>query len=244
VRLTEAGRLFLGESRAVLDRVEAAAQAARAIATGGGGELNVGYAPSPTARILPPTLRAFRSALPRVRVKLHDLSTGEMLAGLRDGELHIAILIRPTRAMLRGLRFEALARDSMRLAVPPAHEFARLRSVSLARLVSQPFVALSREGYPEYHEWLAEFFARMKRKPRIVEEFDSIAGMVAAVEAGCGLALAAQSLACSIGPRLKLIPVSPAPEPLVVGAAWAKPGLTVPAERFLRCAREAASVNE
>src|SRR5437762_6393622 len=61
VRLTEAGRAFLGESRAVLRRAEEAVQAARAIATGGRGELHVGYAPSPTARILPPTVRAFKA---------------------------------------------------------------------------------------------------------------------------------------------------------------------------------------
>src|SRR5437016_14680553 len=61
VRLTEAGRVFLTEARAVLQRVEDAVKAARAVAAGGRGELNVGYAPSLTARILPATLRAFQS---------------------------------------------------------------------------------------------------------------------------------------------------------------------------------------
>src|SRR5437667_11464104 len=74
VRLTDAGRAFLSEARAVLQRVENAVQVARVIATGGSGELHVGYAPSLTARILPQTLRAFRAELPNVRVRLHDLS--------------------------------------------------------------------------------------------------------------------------------------------------------------------------
>ncbi len=85
VRLTEAGRAFLTEARAVLQRVEDAVNAARSVATGGIGELHVGYAPSLTPRILPPTLRAFQAELPKVRVRLHDLSTEEMLAGLREG---------------------------------------------------------------------------------------------------------------------------------------------------------------
>src|SRR6266571_8476029 len=42
VRLTEAGRTFLTEARAVLQRAEDAVKAARTIATGGG-ELHVGY---------------------------------------------------------------------------------------------------------------------------------------------------------------------------------------------------------
>jgi DNA-binding transcriptional LysR family regulator len=60
VRLTEAGRVFLTEARAALKRVEDGVIAARAVATGGRSELHVGYAPSPTARILPPALRAFQ----------------------------------------------------------------------------------------------------------------------------------------------------------------------------------------
>src|SRR6185436_5643602 len=82
VRLTQAGGVFLNEARAVLQRAEEAVKAARAVATGQSGELHVGYAPSLTARILPGTLRLFQAELPRLRVRLHDLSTEEMLAGL------------------------------------------------------------------------------------------------------------------------------------------------------------------
>jgi DNA-binding transcriptional LysR family regulator len=240
VRLTPAGRTFLAESRAVLQRVADAVAAARAVATGRRGELHVGYAPSPTVRLLPPALRAFQAELPQVRVKLHDLSTEEMLAGLRKGTLQIAFLVRPTRAMLRGLRFAELARDPLRLAVPAGHPFARLRSVPVARAAAEPLVAYSRQEYPEYHATIAALFAAIRRPPQIVEEHESGASLVAAVEAGSGLALVPQSLACSIGARLKLIPLTPAPEALVIGAAWSAAGVTTAAERFLQCARDAA----
>src|SRR5262249_54528104 len=113
VRLTEAGRAFLVEARAVLQRAEEAVKAARAIATGGSGELHVGYAPTLTARILPATLRAFQTQLPNVRVRLHDLSTEEMLAGLRESTLQIAFIVQLSPAMLRGLHFEELLRDTL-----------------------------------------------------------------------------------------------------------------------------------
>src|SRR5438552_233947 len=57
VRLTEAGRAFLSEARAVLKRSEDAISAGRAIASGQQDELHVGYAPSLTAKSMPPTLR-------------------------------------------------------------------------------------------------------------------------------------------------------------------------------------------
>jgi DNA-binding transcriptional LysR family regulator len=238
VRLTEAGRAFLIEARAVLQRAEDAVKVARAIATGGRGELHVGYAPSLTARILPQTLRAFQAESPNVRVRLHDFSTEEMLAGLREGKLQIAFVVRLSRAMLRGLRFEELARDSMRLAVAPKHPLAARRTVTLAEVAREPLITYSRKDYPDAHENLAAMFSAIKSKPRIVEEHDSVSSLIAAVEAGNGVTIAPESLTCTAGPRLKLIPFSPALPPLVVGAAWAKTGLTAAAERFLKCARE------
>src|SRR5437773_2774960 len=164
VRLTDAGRAFLLEARAVLRRAEEAVNVARAIATGGRGELHVGYAPSLTARILPLALRAFRAELPDVRVRLHDLSTEEMLAGLREGKLQIAFVARPIKSMLRGLRFEELSRDAIGLAVAPKHPLARQRTVTLAEAARQPIIAYSRKDYPEAHEYLAAIFAPPKTK--------------------------------------------------------------------------------
>ena len=238
VRLTDAGKTFQAEARAVLQRVDEALKTARAVATGGRGELHVGYAPSLTVRILPPTLRTFQAGSPNVRVLLHDLSTEEMLARLRDGTLQIAFLVRPTRAMLCGLRFEELLRDSLCLAVAPKHPLARRRTVKLAELAREPLIAYSRKEYPEYHELLAEYFATIQSKPRVAEEHDGITSLIAAVEAGGGVALVSGSVACLAGPRLKLIPLSPAPESLVIGAAWSKGGLVPAAERFLKCAKE------
>src|SRR5579863_7380823 len=107
VRLTKAGRVFLDEARAVLQRADDAVKAAKAVATGGG-ELHVGYAPTPTVRILPPTLHAFQAEGLKVRVVLHDLYTQEMLDELRAEKIQLAFLVRPKPAMLRGLRFEDL----------------------------------------------------------------------------------------------------------------------------------------
>jgi DNA-binding transcriptional LysR family regulator len=241
VRLTEAGKTFLAEARAVLERADQAVNSARAVATGTRGELHIGYAPSPTVRIIPATLRAFQGQMPNVRVRLHDLSTAEMLAGVREGELHVAFLVRPNRAMLRGLHFEELTRDTMCLAVSPSHTLARLRSATLTQVAREPLVVFSRKDYPEYHEYLETLFASIKAKPISVEEHDSAASLIAAVESGQGVAVVPQSFSCFASPRLKLIPLSPNPEPIVIGAVWSKDGLTPAAQKLWKAAKEAAS---
>jgi LysR family transcriptional regulator, benzoate and cis,cis-muconate-responsive activator of ben and cat genes len=241
VRLTRAGRAFLAEARAVLQRVDEAVVTARAVATGERGELQVGYAPSPTVRILPPALRAFQAVAPHVRVRLHDLSSEEMLVGVREGRLHLAFVVKPSRARLRGLHFSELARDVMCLAVPPRHPIAKLRSVAIAQAATEPLVIFSRADYPEYYEYLEAMFAPLKLTPRIAEEHDSSASMIAAIESGAGVAVMPQGFACSAGPRLKLIPLSPAPEAVVIGAVWSEKGLSPLAESFLTAAKTAAA---
>ena len=241
VRLTEAGKTFLSEARAVLQRADEAVNRARAIAAGGRTDFHVGYAPSPTARIMPPTLRAFRAQFPKVRVRLHDLSTEEMLAGVLESKLEMAILVRPARRMLRGLRFEELSRDTMCLAVPPGHLLAELRSITLVRVAREPLVVFSLKDYPEYREYLDALFAQTKSKPKVVEEHDSAASLIASIESGTGVAIVPQSFSCSAGPRLKLIQLSPAPEPIVIGGVWSKGGLSQTAEKFWKAAKEAVS---
>ncbi len=241
VRLTAAGRTFLKEAHAVLERVAEAVARARASANGNRPELHVGYAPSPTVRLMPPALRTFQAQFPDTQVRLHDLSTQEMLAGVREGKLQLAFLVRPNRAMLRGLNFQELLRDSMCVAVPPNHGLARLRSATLAQAASEPLMIFSRNEYPEYFEYLRALFAPVKAQLRIAEEHDSAASLIAAIESGAGVALLPQSFSCFAGPRLKLVPLRPTPEPLVVGAAWGKDALLPAAEGFLKAAKEASS---
>ena len=241
VRLTDAGKTFLNEARAVLQRADEAVSRARAVATGGRSELHVGYAPSPTVRLMPATLRTFQAQLPNVRVRLHDLSTEEMLAGVREGKLQAAFLVRPNRGMLRGLHFEELTRDTMCLAVPPYHALARNRSITVAQAAGEPLVVYSRKDYPEYQEYLEKLFAAARTRPRIAEEHDSSTSLIAAIESGSGVAIVPQSFSCFAGPRLKLIPLSPAPEPISIGVVWAKNSLAPVAEQFIKVAKTAAA---
>jgi DNA-binding transcriptional LysR family regulator len=242
VRLTAAGRVFLPEARAVLERASRAVETARSVANGLGAELHVGYAPSLTARILPPALRESRNRSPGLRVKLHDLSTEEMLAGLREGKLQLAFMVRPPAPMLRGLQFEELLRDPMKLAVAPGHPLARKRTVDIAEVAREPLIVYGRKDFPEYHELLENLFERLKTKPKIAEEHESVSSLIAAVEAGSGVALVSESILCVSGTRLQLLELSPAPAALSVGAAWTKKGLTETAEQFLALIKRNESV--
>jgi DNA-binding transcriptional LysR family regulator len=241
VRLTAAGSVFLQEASAVIKRAEDAVKTARAVVEGG--ELHVGYAPSLTVGFLPQTMRAFQSEMPRVRVRLHDLSTEEMHTGLRSGKLQMAVIVQPDGKPVRGLRFAELTRLQIRVALPQEHPLASQRSVTLEQLAREPMVFYSRKEYPEAHRHLAAQFHRLGVKPRIVEEHDSVSSLITAIEAGSGISLVAESLGCIAGFRIKMLPVFPAPDPMPIGLAYS--GISTPAiECFIQCARQAVASDE
>lgn len=236
VRLTDAGRIFLEEARAVLNRADDAVKAVRAVGGGARGELHVGYAPSLTVQILPRALRGFQNDWPGVRVSLHDLSTGEMLEGLRENRLDLALMVQPTAGQLRGLRFYELARYPMCAAVAPGHRLAKIRAIPVAKAIAEPLIGYSRAEYPEYHIGIEEIFRSVGRTPTEIEEHDSVSSLIAAVEAGRGLALVPSALACMVGPRLKIVPLAPEVAPIVVGAVCRKASDSVAAHKFIAAA--------
>jgi len=222
VRLTAAGKVFLAGAREVLSNVEVAVKNARAVAGDITGEINIGYAPSLTVQILPPLLRAFQEKFPQVRVALHDLSSEEMLAQLGEKKLQVALTVPPTGKMARGFSSVELARYAMVVAVAPTHPLATLKAISLAQVAREPLIGLNRKDYPEYHDVTKKLFAAVGRKPNFAEEHEGGTGIIAAVEAGRGIALVPGSLACIVGKRVKLIPLKPALPPVPVGAVWFK----------------------
>jgi DNA-binding transcriptional LysR family regulator len=242
INLTDAGRVFLREARAVLERTTEAVKNVRAFAQTGETELHLGYSALPGAQIMPAALRAFQQAMPKVQVRLHDWSSEQIAVGLRDGRLKVALVARPLkRGSFGNFHFEELLPQHIRLAAPPNHPFANRRSVSLAEAAREPFVGLTRECFPDYHRYLAKIFAPVKNKPRVIEEHESMTSVLSAVEAGTGVAIAVDALGYAFGDRVKLVRLRPEPKPLSFGIAARKGRLSPATERFWHCAKEAAA---
>lgn len=238
VRLTEAGRVFLIEARAVLKRAETAIQTARAVADGQTGSIHVGYAPSLTVELLPSILRLFQQACPGVQIHLHDLSTQEMLRGLRDERLHVALLVQMSAKIMTGLVFEELQQYPVCVAMHPSHPLAKKSEIEMKDIIGERLIAFSLTEYPEHHAWIAGLFARFPSPPRIAEEHDSVTSLIASVEVGRGIALVSQRIECMTGPRLLIRPLVPAPPPLSVGIARRLEDIPPFVTKFIAAARQ------
>src|SRR5438094_7516372 len=209
VTLTAEGKLFLEEVRELLKRADESVEKVRALARGEYGELHVGYAPSPTVEILPPALAAFQKAMPRVKVLLHDLSSDELIAGLQNASLELAVMVyQPHGGQTAGIQFELLRTYPLCVAMTATHPFARLKSVTLEKLAAEPLVGLRRKDYSEYYRIVDRVFASVHAKPRIAGECDSTRSVITEVEGGRGVALSSTIVNFVAGKRLLYRPLT------------------------------------
>ena len=216
--LTPAGKLFLKDARAVLQRVDDAVRRVRALPDESAGELRVGYSPTPTTELLPRVLKIFRKRLPKVKVILFDQTCDEMQAGLKARELDVSLVVEPPMKKGGGLVFEPLKEMPIGLMVPNDHPFARRRSVTIEEAIEEPIVGFVREGYPDYHHWLGVVSKHTKRKPRIVVSADGASSLLTAVESGHGVAFGPPAYAIIAGRRAKYVAIKPAAPSIMLGA--------------------------
>ncbi len=245
IRLTSVGRVFLDEARAALQRVDLAIQTVRAVAGGRRGKINVGYAPSPSLDLLPPTLRYFHETNPKITVQLHDFSGSKMVRCLLSGELDLALAVWGSSFAKAGLAFEELRRISLVVALPAPHPLVKASKLNPRQLLTEPLITYTLADYPDYHERITRWFAPFKRQPNIVEEHDSIGALLAAVGAGRGVALVAQTLNRYVNSDVTLRPVSPPLQPIRLGITYLK-RKTVPLTTvsFIAAAKRAKSTGE
>lgn len=240
IELTPAGKLFLKDARAVLQRMDVAVRRLRALPAVSSGEVRIGYAPTPTTELLPRVLKIFRKAQPKARVSLFDLSTNEMLAGLKARQIDVALVVKPPLKKGDGLVFEPLNELPIGIMVSNDHPFAKRRSVTLDEALSQPVVAYIREGYSDYHHWLNGVITLAKRKPRIIAHADGAASLMAAVQAGHGVAFGPPAYAIVAGRRAKFVTIRPAAPPILLGAITRAGKSTPLVQAFLEALRLAA----
>src|SRR5262245_32641488 len=239
VILTAEGKLFLEEVRELLKHADESVDRVRALARGEYGELHIGYIPIPTAEILPGALEAFRKTVPHVKLVLHDLPTDELIAGLRDGTLELAIMVQPIGEQTAGIEFETLRSYVWCAALSRAHPLAQLKSIPLEKLAGQSLVILSRKSYSEYHRILEHIFAPIRTKPRITMECDSESSLCMEVEAGRGIALVTTIARAAADKRLVYRPLAGTTEMQFVGIARAAKGDVTPAgEKFCEILRK------
>jgi DNA-binding transcriptional LysR family regulator len=185
-----AAELLAERSQEVLASFDALDHEIEAISAGSLGRLRIGSFPTASARLLPQGLAAFVQRYPRVDVHLDEGEPDELLPGLQDGELDVALVYRydlVPRTWPNRLVQTELLHENLLLLLPADHPLAGRHEVGLADLRDATWIA-SREGSAG-STCLQRACAMAGFAPHIAfrsNDYDVVEGLVGA---GLGIAL-------------------------------------------------------
>jgi DNA-binding transcriptional LysR family regulator len=149
VELTDAGRAFLDNARAVLSQLDHTFETARRTARGEQGQISVGYSSSTAFHpLVPRVMREFREAFPLVSVTLTEDFPDDLIERMRNDQLDV-VFIGTSVANPKGVVVDSLLTEAMVVALPSRHPLARRTSagetaLSLKALADETFILFGR----------------------------------------------------------------------------------------------------
>jgi DNA-binding transcriptional LysR family regulator len=139
---TAAGRLLHGYARRMLALRDETESALAEHQGGMRGTLVIGGSTIPGGYLLPALLGIFKKRYPEVGVALHIEDTDGIVGGILAGTLELGVV--GAEVSNRGILQEKVLNDQMKLIVAAGHPWSRKRKVTLAELLTEPFIVRER----------------------------------------------------------------------------------------------------
>ena len=187
---TEAGLAFFREAQLTLRHATQAVRAAQQARLSG--TVTVGLAPTTAGVLGLPLMQAMRARYPDVRLHMVESMSGHLTAMLNARELDLAVLfdtrLQQARQSAGALRWEMaplLEEDLFLICAQGGPGTRRLpETLTVAELGDEPLILPT--GPHGLRSALDAAFARDRVVPHVVLEVDSLAMVMAAVDAGLG----------------------------------------------------------
>jgi LysR family transcriptional regulator, benzoate and cis,cis-muconate-responsive activator of ben and cat genes len=206
VKLTSVGRTLLTRARELMREAELLRTQAHGMEARLYEELQLGYAPAPTAAIIAGILGRYYELAPGASVTLHDLSLSQILAGIKAKRLHGGLTLRPRPGEMRGVEFEPLRRYSVGIICARSSPLAQLSAIRPAAVPMDKLIGYRASDFPEYHQWVAKMLGVSKTRVTIGQECDGVLSVIAAVEAGHAPAVVGEFTTAVAGDRVRYVP--------------------------------------
>jgi len=238
VELTNAGRVFLGDARALVAQAEQAAGKAQRASRGEIGQLLVACDLWADFLNGASIIRSFARRHPEVEVELRDLTAMEQIAALEGGRIHVGILRPPVQS--KALISERLLSETLVVAFPRGHRFKSYGRVVWSALVDEPYVLFSRRRAPAFDALVARACHDAGVSLRVQYEVEHPQTILAIVEAGLGISLVPASLQLARRAGIAYRPLSPPGPELETVIAWRRDSELPLVQAFVRVARDVA----
>jgi LysR family transcriptional regulator, benzoate and cis,cis-muconate-responsive activator of ben and cat genes len=210
VSLTEIGEMFLKDAHALLRRLDQATETVQLASHGHTQRLDIGMV---GILLRPDTiqlLREFREKNPECQIRLHDLQTPELEAGVDNGSLDAAFMfLSGSEKFPPAFNCIPWQSESFKVALPRKHRYATATSLSLKDLADENWITVSRKAAPTLYQKFFNACLRDGFEPKIVEETERLLAVSAMVEVGEGIGLIPDVVSHSRSKGIVLCPLIP-----------------------------------
>ncbi len=194
LQLTESGQLLYRRAKEILSLTDKTYAEIRSMSEGMGGKISIGLVEGMAPDIAAEWFEGFIRKYPRVRFRILDGSSDDLLEKLRSGIISLAVITSPCDHSL--LNSFSVGREKMTALMSKEHPLAKApgNEISVSDLKGVKLIVPSRKAtIEEIFKW----FREEHTEPEIVCEMDSYLDAAA---------LAGRKLGVSIYPRTAYIP--------------------------------------
>lgn len=169
VRPTSGGHALAKKAKSLLADYDSTMAEVRRLVRGESDRLRIGYVASAVQEYLSPALAALRRTLPKVKIKMLDLTPAEQIIALRGGEIDLALTADGVDLLSLDFYTHKLATVPSLVALPVDHPLAAQKQISISELKDESFVSAPDSIAPGYNQRIIRFCRRFgKFRPRFV----------------------------------------------------------------------------
>jgi DNA-binding transcriptional LysR family regulator len=196
IQLSPAGKVFLGDARAILASVAQATQRIQRFDMGEEGSIRLGFTSSASMHQMTPDLvRVFRETYPLITVEIEEGAAHDLINALEQERIDIAFS-RSSVKPYPGIASMELLKEDMVIAVPINHPLTQVpnETIRLKDLCHENFIFYQQVNGSGIKESLIEECAKVGFEPRSAQIVYRIIGALHLVASGLGIAIVPKSM--------------------------------------------------
>lgn len=200
VYLTEAGKVFLNESRQILANMGSAVGATIRAAARDGGSLKLGLVTSALFHVLPTIQIRLAARFPDVELSIYDQSSRDQVEAILQERLDIGIV--HSCPAVSGLNKLPIYSEPFVLVLPEGHELQKLHSIGVAQLEGHRLIGFSREYAPSLYDAQMACCLAKGFRPNLVHHTRTPLAIFQLIRLGMGISLVPRPYSLSTYPGI------------------------------------------
>jgi DNA-binding transcriptional LysR family regulator len=196
IQLSPAGKVFLGDARAILASVDQAIQRIKLFDMGEEGSIRLGFTSSASMHQMTPDLvRIFRERYPLITVEIEEGAAHDLINALEQERIDIAFSRSSVKPYPTIASIELLKED-MVIAIPVNHPLTQVPNdtIRLKDLRYENFIFYHQVNGSGIKEFLIEECAKVGFEPKSAQIVYRIIGALNLVASGLGIAIVPKSM--------------------------------------------------